>query len=60
MFSDALVALRRTTAVNGILVVTADTVAQQIGGGHGAGVLDDDGAAYDLPRRRGARESKLG
>lgn len=41
MFSDVLVALRRTTAVQGMLVVTTDHGAQQIAGGHGAIVLDD-------------------
>lgn len=41
MFSDVLVALRRATAVDEMLVVTTDHAAQQIAGGHGAGVLDD-------------------
>jgi 2-phospho-L-lactate/phosphoenolpyruvate guanylyltransferase len=42
MFSDVLTALRRSSAVEDILVVTRDHVAQQIAGGHGALVLDDD------------------
>jgi 2-phospho-L-lactate guanylyltransferase len=42
MFSDVLTALRRAKAVEDILVVTRDHGAQQIGGGHGALVLDDD------------------
>ncbi|MEO8966700.1 MAG: 2-phospho-L-lactate guanylyltransferase, partial [Solirubrobacteraceae bacterium] len=29
MFADVLIALRRTTALSGILVVSADTVAQR-------------------------------
>jgi 2-phospho-L-lactate guanylyltransferase len=42
MFSDVLTALRRASAVRDILVVTRDNGAQQIGGGHGAFVLDDE------------------
>ncbi|MEA2198435.1 MAG: 2-phospho-L-lactate/phosphoenolpyruvate guanylyltransferase [Solirubrobacteraceae bacterium] len=42
MFSDVLTALRRASAVEDILVVTRDHGAQQIAGGHGALVLDDD------------------
>ncbi|HUO71602.1 MAG TPA: 2-phospho-L-lactate guanylyltransferase [Solirubrobacteraceae bacterium] len=41
MFSDVLVSLRRTTAVEQILVVSDDHAAQQIAGGYGAAVLDD-------------------
>jgi len=42
MFSDVLTALRRSSAVQDILVVTRDHGAQQIAGGHGALVLDDE------------------
>ena len=42
MFSDVLTALRRSSAVADILVVTRDHGAQQIAGGHGALVLDDE------------------
>jgi 2-phospho-L-lactate guanylyltransferase len=42
MFADVLIALRRTTALGGILVVSADTVAQQIAQGYGAEVIGDD------------------
>jgi 2-phospho-L-lactate guanylyltransferase len=42
MFSDVLTALRRASAVEDILVVTRDHGAQQIAGGHGALVLDDE------------------
>ena len=42
MFSDVLTALRRSSAVEDILVVTRDHGAQQIAGGHGALVLDDE------------------
>jgi len=42
MFSDVLTALRRSSAVEDTLVVTRDHGAQQIAGGHGALVLDDE------------------
>ncbi|HEY5318813.1 MAG TPA: 2-phospho-L-lactate guanylyltransferase [Solirubrobacteraceae bacterium] len=42
MFSDVLTALRRSSSVEDILVITRDHIAQQIAGGHGALVLDDD------------------
>ncbi|MGE5183611.1 MAG: 2-phospho-L-lactate guanylyltransferase [Acidobacteriota bacterium] len=42
MFSDVLVALRRSTAVEEILVISDDHNAQQIAGGYGATVLDDE------------------
>ena len=42
MFSDVLTALRRSSAVQDILVITRDTGAQKIAGGHGALVLDDE------------------
>ncbi len=41
MFADVITALRRTPSLDAILVVTADHGAQQLAGGHGAGVLDD-------------------
>jgi 2-phospho-L-lactate guanylyltransferase len=41
MFSDVLVALRRTASIDQVLVVSGDNGAQQIAGGYGAGVLDD-------------------
>jgi 2-phospho-L-lactate/phosphoenolpyruvate guanylyltransferase len=46
MFSDTLVALRRATLVDQVLVVTADNTAQQIAGGHGTLVLDDLGEGH--------------
>ncbi len=42
MFSDVLVALRRAKAVDEVMVVTRDNAAQQIAGGYGATVLDDE------------------
>lgn len=41
MFSDVLIALRRTPGIDGILVVSPDFTAQRIAGGQGAEVLDD-------------------
>jgi 2-phospho-L-lactate guanylyltransferase len=53
MFADVLIALRRTTALSGILVVSADTVAQQIAHGYGAGVVDDDQRGHNQAAARG-------
>ncbi|MHB8659250.1 MAG: 2-phospho-L-lactate guanylyltransferase [Solirubrobacteraceae bacterium] len=41
MFSDVLIALRRSSAVDAIVVITGDHGAQRIAGGHGASVLED-------------------
>lgn len=41
MFSDVLTALRRTAAIDQILVITNDRHGQRIAGGHGASVLED-------------------
>lgn len=48
MFSDTLVALRRASAVDQILVVSADHGAQQIAGGYGAHVLDDEQHGHNV------------
>jgi 2-phospho-L-lactate guanylyltransferase len=53
MFSDVLVALRRASSVDEVLVVTADNVAQQIAGGHGTLVLDDLDEGHNEAARRG-------
>lgn len=42
MFSDVLVALRRATHVDEIIVISSDRDAQEIAGGYGADVLDDE------------------
>ena len=42
MFSDVLVALRRTERVDEVVVVSSDRDAQEIAGGYGAGILDDE------------------
>jgi len=47
MFSDVLVALKRTGSISETVVVTADSGAQRIAGGYGATVLDDDDRPVD-------------
>ena len=61
MFSDVLVALRRTDSVDEMLVVTADHGAQRIAGGYGAMVLDDDDEGHNARRSTAsARRSDAG
>lgn len=57
MFSDVLVALRRTPSVSDILVVTADHGAQRIAGGYGATVLDDRDAGHNVAATNGIRRA---
>jgi 2-phospho-L-lactate guanylyltransferase len=45
MVTDVLMALRRTAAVDEVLVVTAEPAAEAIGRGYGARVLHDDAEA---------------
>lgn len=47
MFSDALIALRRAAAVDSVIVVTPDHVAQRIGAGYGAEVIEESDAGHD-------------
>ena len=42
MFSDVLVALRRAERVDDVVVISSDRDAQEIAGGYGAGILDDE------------------
>ena len=42
MVTDVLMALRRTTAVDEVFVVTSEPTAEAIGRGYGATVLVDD------------------
>ncbi|MGA2010705.1 MAG: 2-phospho-L-lactate guanylyltransferase [Solirubrobacteraceae bacterium] len=42
MFSDVLVALRRSTLVDQVLVVSADHGAQRIAGGYGAMIVEEE------------------
>jgi 2-phospho-L-lactate/phosphoenolpyruvate guanylyltransferase len=53
MFSDALIALRRATAVDVVLAVTPDHVAQRIAAGYGAEVIEDSDAGHNDAARRG-------
>jgi 2-phospho-L-lactate guanylyltransferase len=55
MFSDVLVALRRARSVDEVLVVTADNGAQQIAGGYGAQVLDDQQEGHNPAATLGIR-----
>jgi 2-phospho-L-lactate/phosphoenolpyruvate guanylyltransferase len=48
MFSDVLIALRRCSAIDEILVVSADHNVQQIAGGYGATVLDDPQEGHNV------------
>jgi 2-phospho-L-lactate/phosphoenolpyruvate guanylyltransferase len=62
MFSDVLVALRRASSIDEILVVSADHAAQQIGGGYGAQVLDDGQRGHNVAATLGvgwALESRI-
>ena len=53
MFSDALIALRRTETLDRTLVVTADHVAQRIAAGYGADVLADTDSGHNDAARLG-------
>jgi 2-phospho-L-lactate guanylyltransferase len=53
MFADALVALGRVHALERIVVVSGDRVAQRIAGGYGATVIEDDERGHNTAARRG-------
>jgi 2-phospho-L-lactate guanylyltransferase len=55
MFSDVLTALRRSSRVEDILVVTRDSTAQQIAGGHGVLVRDDEEPGQSAAATLGVR-----
>ncbi len=57
MFSDVLVALRRTAAIDSILVVSADHGAQQIAGGYGAEVFADEEHGHNVAARHGIADA---
>jgi 2-phospho-L-lactate guanylyltransferase len=57
MFSDVLVALRRSRAIDEIAVVTKDHEAQQIAGGHGATVVDEDEPGHNPAAALGLRHA---
>ena len=61
MFSDVLVALRRATLVDRVLVVSKDHGVQRIAGGYGAMVADDDDNGHNVAAHRGiVRARELG
>jgi 2-phospho-L-lactate/phosphoenolpyruvate guanylyltransferase len=55
MFSDVLVALRRAQSIDEVVVVSADSAAQQIAGGYGAHVVGDEDHGHNPAARRGIR-----
>jgi 2-phospho-L-lactate guanylyltransferase len=55
MFSDVLLALRRASAVDAMVVVTADHGAQRIAGGYGAIVVDDEERGHNPAAESGIR-----
>jgi 2-phospho-L-lactate/phosphoenolpyruvate guanylyltransferase len=57
MFSDVLVALRRATSVDQVLVVTSDHAAEQIGAGYGALTLEEPENGHNDAAARGARRA---
>ena len=55
MFADALVALGRVKALDRVIVVSGDHVAQRIAGGYGADVVEDDERGHNPAALRGIR-----
>jgi 2-phospho-L-lactate/phosphoenolpyruvate guanylyltransferase len=53
MFADALVALGRVHALDRIVVVSGDRIAQRIAGGYGAGIVEDDERGHNTAATRG-------
>ncbi|MBV9413413.1 MAG: 2-phospho-L-lactate guanylyltransferase [Solirubrobacterales bacterium] len=53
MFADALVALGRVEALERVVVVSGDHVAQRIADGYGASVVDDDERGHNTAASRG-------
>jgi 2-phospho-L-lactate/phosphoenolpyruvate guanylyltransferase len=53
MFSDVLVALRRVPALESIVVVSGDRVAQRIGQGYGTIVVEDDERGHNSAAKMG-------
>lgn len=53
MFTDVLIALRRTALVDGVLVVTSDHGAQRIAAGYGAMVLEDQDRGHNRAATEG-------
>jgi 2-phospho-L-lactate/phosphoenolpyruvate guanylyltransferase len=57
MFSDVLVALRRSKLVDQVLVVSSDHGAQRIAGGYGAMVLEDEDLGHNDAATRGVQRA---
>jgi 2-phospho-L-lactate guanylyltransferase len=57
MFSDVLVALRRSTLIDRVLVVSRDHGAQRIAAGYGAMVLDDDEQGHNAAATVGVQRA---
>lgn len=53
MFSDVLVALRRVTALERIVVVSGDRAAQRIAAGYGASIVEDDERGHNEAATQG-------
>jgi 2-phospho-L-lactate/phosphoenolpyruvate guanylyltransferase len=53
MFADALVALGRVGALERVLVVSGDRVAQRIAAGYGVSVVEDDERGHNTAAMRG-------
>src|ERR1700754_3548300 len=53
MFADTLVALGRVPALERVIVVSGDRVAQRIAGGYGASVVEDDERGHNTAPARG-------
>jgi 2-phospho-L-lactate guanylyltransferase len=58
MFSDVLVALRRATLIDDVLVVSKDHGVQRIAGGYGAMVADDDDRGHNEAAARGIARAR--
>jgi 2-phospho-L-lactate guanylyltransferase len=57
MFSDVLVAVRRATRLQRLLVVSGDRGAQRIAGGYGAMVLEDDEQGHNNAAAAGVQRA---
>ncbi len=57
MFSDVLVALRRSTLIDRVLVVSGDHGAQRIAAGYGAMVLDDEEPGHNAAATAGVQRA---
>jgi 2-phospho-L-lactate/phosphoenolpyruvate guanylyltransferase len=53
MFADVLVALRRVPALERTVVVSGDRVAQRIGAGYGATIVEDDERGHNAAATKG-------